>query len=94
MLEALASELPVGASDTPVFHEIACAAAPYADPHDAAALSHAMEEALTVPEIREAPEAWPRSPARVRLGAAAARLSAIFDTVISENIQRGVRRTG
>jgi glycosyltransferase involved in cell wall biosynthesis len=95
MLEALASELPVVASDIPVFHEIAGAAALYADPHDAAALSHAMEEALTVPEIREAL----RKRGRDRLREfgwerAAARLSAVFDTVITENMQRGVRRTG
>lgn len=46
LLEAMASGLPVVASDIPVFHEIADDAALYADPYDSDALATAMARAL------------------------------------------------
>jgi len=49
LLEAMASDTPIVASDLPVFREIARDAALYADPHDPKAIAGAMAEALYVP---------------------------------------------
>jgi glycosyltransferase involved in cell wall biosynthesis len=46
LLEAMACNVPVVASELPVFREIAGDAAIYADPFDASAISRAIEEAL------------------------------------------------
>lgn len=54
LLEAMASEVPLVASDIPVFREVAGDAAFYANPHDASSLARAMEEATFVPDAREA----------------------------------------
>ncbi len=54
LLEAMASGLPVVASDIPVFREIAGDAAIYADPLDPAALSDAIAAALGSLDLRDA----------------------------------------
>ncbi|MDH3214354.1 MAG: glycosyltransferase family 4 protein, partial [Myxococcales bacterium] len=82
LLEAMASKVPVVASDLPVFREIAGDAAFYSDPHDPLSLARAMEEALFVPEARNllvkrglerlAHFSWDRT---------ATRLLALFDEV-------------
>jgi len=46
LLEAMASEVPIVASDMPVFREVARDAAFYADPFDVSSLAQAMSEAL------------------------------------------------
>jgi glycosyltransferase involved in cell wall biosynthesis len=46
LLEAMASEVPLVASDIPVFREIAADAALYADPFEPASLAASMESAL------------------------------------------------
>ena len=48
ILEAMASEVPLVASDLPVFREIAGDAAFYADPHSPESLAGAMEAALLI----------------------------------------------
>jgi glycosyltransferase involved in cell wall biosynthesis len=53
LLEAMASEIPLVASDIPVFREIAGDAAFYADPHSPESLAGAMEEALFLAGARE-----------------------------------------
>jgi glycosyltransferase involved in cell wall biosynthesis len=53
LLEAMASEVPLVASDLPVFREIAADAAFYADPHSSESLAGAMEEALFLAGARE-----------------------------------------
>jgi len=53
VLEAMASEVPLVASDIPVFREIAGDAAFYADPHRPESLAVAMEEALFRMDARE-----------------------------------------
>ena len=53
LLEAMASEVPLVASDLPVFREIAGDAAFYADPHRPESLAGAMEEALFLADARE-----------------------------------------
>lgn len=54
LLEAMASNTPLVASDMPVFREVAGDAAFYADPFDPSALARAMAEALFRPGAREA----------------------------------------
>jgi glycosyltransferase involved in cell wall biosynthesis len=53
LLEAMASGLPLIASDLPVFREIAGDAALYADPERPEAYADAMERVLTSSEVRE-----------------------------------------
>lgn len=53
LLEAMASEVPLVASDIPVFREIAAEAALYADPFAPSALAAAMESVLYEPGVRE-----------------------------------------
>ena len=53
LLEAMASGLPLVASDIPVFREICGDAAIYADPFDTTKLSSAIAEALRSRELRE-----------------------------------------
>ena len=52
LLEAMASGIPVVASDIGCFHEIAEDAALYIDPHDTPSLARAMERALDDPDLR------------------------------------------
>jgi len=54
LIEAMASGVPLVASDIPVFREIAEDAAFYADPHDAGSIASAMDEMLYVPEASDA----------------------------------------
>jgi glycosyltransferase involved in cell wall biosynthesis len=85
LLEAMASGIPVVAADIPVFREIACDAALYADPHSVEALAGAMERVLTEGELRDAlvlrgrervcQFGWDRT---------ASRLSSLFDQVLAE----------
>jgi len=85
MIEALASEVPLVASDIPIFREIAQDAAFYADPYDPASMATAMEVALYSEEERET---------RVRRGrrrvkdftweAASRNLMNAFESVIAE----------
>ncbi len=53
LLEAMASDTPLVASDLPVFREIAGNAAFYADPFQPSQIAAAMEEVLFQPEARE-----------------------------------------
>jgi glycosyltransferase involved in cell wall biosynthesis len=53
VLEAMASEVPLVASDIPIFREIAGDAAFYADPHRPESLAGAMDEALFRMDARE-----------------------------------------
>ncbi len=53
LLEAMVSDVPVVAADTPVFREIAGDAAFYADPHSADAFARAMQDALGAALARE-----------------------------------------
>jgi glycosyltransferase involved in cell wall biosynthesis len=53
LLEAMAAEIPLVASDIPVFHEIAGNAAYFANPHDAQSLARAMEAVLFDPAAGE-----------------------------------------
>ncbi len=85
LLEAMASEVPLVASNLAVFREIAGDAAFYADPHDTAALAKAMEEALFAEGAAET--LVKRGRERVRSltwERSAARLLALFYTVIAE----------
>lgn len=85
LLEAMASGLPLVASDIPVFREVAGDAALYANPHDSSALADAMYTAYTDASIREALVA--RGQERVRRfswAASAKRLLDMFDEVLRD----------
>jgi len=53
LLEAMASDLPVAASDLPVFREVGHDAVRYFDPHDAERIADAMHELLCDESLRE-----------------------------------------
>jgi glycosyltransferase involved in cell wall biosynthesis len=85
LLEAMASEVPVVASDLPVFREIASDAAFYADPYDPHSLARAMEEALFVPEARKLlVKRGLERVARFSWDRTASRLLALFDEILQE----------
>ena len=85
LVEAMASGLPLVAADIPVFREIAEDAALYADPHDAQALSLAMEEALASDEASLERKARGREcVSRLSWAVNAEKLSALFRQVLSE----------
>lgn len=89
MIEAMASQLPLVASDIPVFHEIAEDAALYVDPHDSKSISLGMEQALFHAETREL--LIRRGLDRVReftWEKAAGHLLALFDDVLAESRTR------
>ena len=89
LLEAMAAEIPLVASDIPVFHEIAGNAALFANPHDAHALARAMEAALFHPGAGEL--LVKRGRERVReftWDRTAARLMAIFVRTIEARAAR------
>lgn len=89
LLEAMAAELPIVASDLPVFREIAGDAAFYADPFEPKAIAAAMEQALYSPGA--AATLVKRGRARVReftWRRTAERLLALFDDVLDERAQR------
>jgi glycosyltransferase involved in cell wall biosynthesis len=85
MIEAMASGVPLVASDIPVFREIAEDAAFYADPHQPESIARAMEEVLFVQGAREM--LVKRGLERAREFTwenAAHRLSVLFDEVLAE----------
>ncbi len=85
LLEALAAELPVVASDMPVFREIAGDAAIYFDPFDVGDIAEQMERVLRDSDLAES--LAQRSRARAQSftwKAAADRLAALLDEVIRE----------
>ncbi|MEE3328551.1 MAG: glycosyltransferase family 1 protein [Myxococcota bacterium] len=85
LVEAMASELPVVASDIPVFREIAGEAVLYADPHDSEDLSRVMEEALVSDEASSARSSLARERlSRLTWAVNAEELSALFRQVLSE----------
>lgn len=87
LLEAMASGVPVVASDMPVFREIAGDAAFYADPHDAGNMARAMEDVLRMEGAREI--LVKRGLERVREFTwrhSADRLLTLFETVLSEQV--------
>jgi glycosyltransferase involved in cell wall biosynthesis len=85
LLEAMASETPIVATDMPVFREILDDAAFYADPREIGSIASAMEEALFREGAREA--LIKRGQERVQQFTAersAARLLAVFRSVLAE----------
>jgi glycosyltransferase involved in cell wall biosynthesis len=85
MIEAMASKLPLVASDIPVFREIAEDSALFFDPHDVESIADAMEQALFNVDVRAS--LVQRGSERVRQftwGEAAARLRSVFDEVLAE----------
>jgi glycosyltransferase involved in cell wall biosynthesis len=85
LLEAMASKVPVVASDLPVFREIGGDAAFYSDPHDPRSLARAMEEALFIPEARKLlVKSGLERVARFSWDRTASRLLALFDEVLQE----------
>ncbi len=85
LLEAMASEAPLVASDLPVVREVAADAAFYADPFDSRSLARAMEAALVTPGAREV--LVKRGRARVERFTwerTAHRLLNLFQTVLAE----------
>lgn len=90
LLEAMAAEVPLVASDLPVFREIAEDAAFYADPFDAGAFARAMEEALFAPGAREALVKRGRERVKAFTWERTAReLMQVFARVIEEREARG-----
>ena len=85
LVEAMASGLPVVASDIPVFREIAGDAALYADPHDPEGLSRAMEEAMMADEASVERKALARERVSgLSWSMNAEKLSVLFREVLSE----------
>ena len=85
LLEAMASKVPVVASNLPVFHEIGGDAAFYADPYDPHSLARAMEEALFIPEARKLlVKRGLERVARFSWDRTASRLLALFDEILQE----------
>jgi glycosyltransferase involved in cell wall biosynthesis len=92
LLEAMAAEVPVVASDIPVFREVAADAAFYADPFKVESLAAAMADALAHPEAREA--LVKRGRERVRLfgwDRSAMRLLGLFSSVLAERATARLR---
>jgi glycosyltransferase involved in cell wall biosynthesis len=89
LLEAMASGLPVVASDIPVFREIASDAAFYADPHDPQSMARAMGDVLRLEAAREL--LVKRALERVRdftWERSAEGLMALFESVLAERADR------
>jgi glycosyltransferase involved in cell wall biosynthesis len=92
LLEAMAAEVPVVASDLPVFREIAADAAFYADPFDAASLAGAMRDGLVRPDARET--LVKRGRERLRSfgwDRTAVRLLGLFSSVLEEQASARLR---
>ena len=86
LLEAMASDVPIVASELPTFREVAGDAALYADPFDAASIAAAMEQALFAPGVGEALVRRGRERvAGFTWEETAARLLATFDEVLAEH---------
>jgi glycosyltransferase involved in cell wall biosynthesis len=95
ILEAMASDVPVVASDIAVFREIAGNAAFYADPYKTDAFASAIEEALFEPRARETLIKHARK--RVRdfgWDRTARRLLALFDEVIAGRVASPAKLPG
>jgi glycosyltransferase involved in cell wall biosynthesis len=85
LIEALASELPVVASDIPVFREIAGEAPCYVDPHDTEAIAAGIEKLLFDQDARRSHALASRERAREFSWERSARkLLATFDSVLEE----------
>jgi glycosyltransferase involved in cell wall biosynthesis len=85
LLEAMASEVPLVASDLPVTREVVADAAFYADPYDSRSLARAMEAALYTPGASDV--LVKRGRARVERFTwerSAQRLLNLFQTVLAE----------
>lgn len=94
LLEAMAMELPVVASDLGVFRETAGACAHYADPHDAGSFAAAIEGLLADPGERTSLAARGRQRATSFSWQESARLHAeLFDSV-DGNLLAGARQVG
>ena len=92
LLEAMASDLPVVASDIGVFREICDDAALYVDPHDASSIAQAMEGALFSLELRETmAKRGKRRVQEFTWDRSAERLRALFETVLVESVAKGSR---
>jgi glycosyltransferase involved in cell wall biosynthesis len=92
LLEAMAAEVPLVASDIPVFREVAADAAFYADPFKPEDLASAMADGLARPEARET--LVKRGRERVRLfgwNRSAVRLLALFANVLEERVRARLR---
>jgi glycosyltransferase involved in cell wall biosynthesis len=93
LLEAMASDLPIVASDLPTFREVAQDAAFYADPHDAHSLAAAMHSALFAPGASEVLVKRGRERVRAfRWERTAGELMALFESVIRERQFRSKER--
>ena len=91
--EAMAAEVPLVASDIPVFREIAGDAAFYADPHRPDELAAAMASALLSPAARET--LVKRGRERLRefsWDATATRLLSLFENVLAKRATARLRR--
>lgn len=94
LLEAMASDLPIVASDLPTFREVAQDAAFYADPHDAHSLAAAMHSALFAPGASEVLVKRGRERVRAfRWERTAEELMALFESVIRERQFRSKERS-
>jgi glycosyltransferase involved in cell wall biosynthesis len=89
VIEALASEVPLVASDIPIFREIAQDAAFYADPYAPASIATAMEEVLFSEQARETLVKRGRERVKDFTWEATARnLMNVFESVIAERYAR------
>jgi glycosyltransferase involved in cell wall biosynthesis len=85
VIEALASDVPLVASDIPIFREIAGDAAFYADPYRPESLADAMQEALSSETARDTLVKRGRERiSRFTWDHAAAQLMGVFESVIED----------
>jgi glycosyltransferase involved in cell wall biosynthesis len=92
LLEAMAAEVPLVASDIPVFREIATDAAFYADPLDVGSLAAAMRDGLVRSDARET--LVKRGRERLRSfpwDRSAVRLLGLFSSVLAEEANARLR---
>ncbi len=93
LLEAMASDVPLVASDLPTFREVAGDAAFYADPRDTHSLARAMHSALFAPGASEMLVKRGRERVRAfRWERTAEQLMALFESVLEERQFRSKER--